>query len=76
VIAACFVLARPFARAGWRRAAAGVRVAGAIFAIGLAESLAGGPVGSLVLFAGASVALVAIALAAARLRSGPALRAT
>ena len=67
LIAACFALARSFAAAAQRRWAIVMVVAGATFVVGLGESGGGGPAGSLVLFASASVALIAIALAAARL---------
>jgi len=69
LIAACFVLARAFAVARQRSWAAGLAGAGATFALGLGETLAGGPAGSLVLFLSASVALIAVALTAAQLRS-------
>jgi hypothetical protein len=73
LIAACFVLARAFAVARQRSWAVGLAGAGATFALGLGETLAGGPAGSLVLFLSASVALIAVALTAARLRSEPAI---
>jgi Protein of unknown function (DUF998) len=75
LIAACFALAQHFSASGQRREATSLRIAGVIFAAGLIESLAGGPVGSLVLFVAASVALVAVALAAASLRSSQAVPA-
>jgi hypothetical protein len=39
-------------------------VTGAIFAVGLIESFSGGPLASLVLYVTASIALIAVALAA------------
>jgi hypothetical protein len=73
LIAACFVLARPFASHHQRRRATVLRVAGAIFAVGLIESLSGGPLGSLVLYVTASIALMAVALAARWLQSSNAI---
>jgi hypothetical membrane protein len=70
LIVACFVLGRAFARFGQRRMAIGLRAAGAAFVITLAEALSGGPAGSLALFVGVSAALIAVAIAAARLRVG------
>jgi hypothetical protein len=67
LIAACFVIARSFTATVERRFAWVLRLAGATFAVCLGESLMGGPSGSLILFAGASVALVTLALVAARL---------
>lgn len=69
VIAACFVLGRAFARFGQQRVAIGLRAAGAVFVITLAEALSGGPAGSLALFVGVSCALIAVSVAAARLRT-------
>ncbi|MBV8717345.1 MAG: DUF998 domain-containing protein [Chloroflexi bacterium] len=69
LIAACFVLARPFAANHQRNQALILRAAGVIFAVGLVESFTGGPLGSLVLYVTASIALVAIALAARWLQS-------
>ncbi|HMA00539.1 MAG TPA: DUF998 domain-containing protein [Steroidobacteraceae bacterium] len=68
VIAACFVLGRAFARFGQQRMAIGLWTAGVVFVITMAEALSGGPAGSLVLFVGVSCALVAVSVAAARLR--------
>ena len=69
LIGACFVLARPFAAARKRSLALALGTPGVIFAAGLVESLAGGPVGSLVLFVTASIAFVATGIAAAQLRA-------
>jgi hypothetical protein len=69
LIAACFALARTFAANHQRTQATTLRVAGAIFAAGLSESFSGGPLGSLVLYVTASIALIAVALAAIWLQS-------
>jgi heme A synthase len=69
LIAACFVLARPFGADHRRRRALTLRMAGVIFALGLVESFTGGPLGSLVLYVTASIALIAMALAARWLQS-------
>jgi heme A synthase len=69
LIAACFVLARPFAANHQRSHATTLRVAGAIFAVGLVESFTGGPLGSLVLHVTASIALIALVLSARWLES-------
>jgi Protein of unknown function (DUF998) len=64
LIVVCFVLARTFAARQQRSQATTLRVAGVIFAVGLVESFTGGPLGSLVLYVTASIALIALALAA------------
>jgi hypothetical protein len=69
LIAACFALARPFAARHQPRQATTLRVAGAICTVGLIESFSGGPLGSLVLYVTASIALIAVALAARWLQS-------
>jgi len=68
LIAVCFVLGRTFARLGQPRMAVGLRSAAVLFVITLVEALSGGPAGSVALFVGVSGVLIAVAVAAARLR--------
>jgi Protein of unknown function (DUF998) len=67
LIALCFVLARTYAASGRRRSAITSRTVGGLFAICLIAS--GAPHGSLTLFVGAAIAMLWIALTAARLTS-------
>jgi hypothetical protein len=65
LIAVCFVFARRLAASGQRRGAACSRIVGVLCAAGVVT--AGGPHGSLTLFTGVSLALLWVAIVAARL---------
>jgi Protein of unknown function (DUF998) len=65
LIAVCFVFARGLAASGQRRAAACSRIAGVLCAVGVVT--AGGPHGSLTLFADVAIALLWTAIATTRL---------
>jgi hypothetical protein len=67
LIALCFVLARSLGSYGQKIMAMGLTAAGAIFAAALVESMVGGPFGSLVLFVGASLALITVSASSAKL---------
>lgn len=65
LIAACYVLARHYAKAGRRGRTAGALVAGTALLIGNLWPLSGGPAGSLALAVGAITALGFVSLTAA-----------
>ncbi|GLY66811.1 DUF998 domain-containing protein [Amycolatopsis taiwanensis] len=68
LIAACYVLARHFARNGNRRDAALSTIAGTALLLGDGWAMTGGPAGSLTLAVGAITAMLWVAIVASRLR--------
>jgi len=70
LIAACYVLARHFRRAGRRGHAVAARIAGSALLVGDLWAMTGGPAGSLTLAVGAITAMLFVGFTAAIYRTG------